>query len=112
MQRPEDVAEAKELIGGRAWVMVKLEKPQALDNLDEILQLTDAVMVARGDLGVELPPEEVPLAQKRIVRLARSAGQAGRGGDADAGEHDQRAGARPAPRPPTSRPRCSTAPTR
>ena len=55
--------------------MVKLEKPQALDNLHEILALTDAVMVARGDLGVELPPEEVPLAQKRIVRLSRSLGK-------------------------------------
>jgi pyruvate kinase len=75
VQRPEDVIEAKELIAGRAWVMVKLEKPQALDNLDAILALTDAVMVARGDLGVELPPEEVPLAQKRIVRLARQLGK-------------------------------------
>ena len=75
VQRPEDVAEAKELIAGRAWIMVKLEKPQALDNLDAILALTDAVMVARGDLGVELPPEEVPLAQKRIVRLARQLGK-------------------------------------
>jgi pyruvate kinase len=75
VQRPDDVAEAKKLIGGRAWVMVKLEKPQALDNLDDIMQLTDAVMVARGDLGVELPPEEVPLAQKRIVRAARQLGK-------------------------------------
>ena len=75
MQRAQDVAEAKELIGGRAWTMVKLEKPQALDNLDAILALTDAVMVARGDLGVEFPPEEVPLAQKRIVRLARQLGK-------------------------------------
>ncbi len=75
VQRPQDVAEAKELINGRAWTMVKLEKPQALDNLDAILALTDAVMVARGDLGVELPPEEVPLAQKRIVRLARQLGK-------------------------------------
>ena len=75
VQRPEDVVEAKRLIDGRCWVMVKLEKPQALDNLHEILALTDAVMVARGDLGVELPPEEVPLAQKRIVRLARQAGK-------------------------------------
>src|SRR5580698_10403450 len=75
VQRPEDVAEAKRLIDGRCWVMVKLEKPQALDNLHEILALTDAVMVARGDLGVELPPEEVPLAQKRIVRLARQLGK-------------------------------------
>ena len=75
VQRPEDVIEAQRLIAGRAWVMVKLEKPQALDNLDAILALTDAVMVARGDLGVELPPEEVPLAQKRIVRLARALGK-------------------------------------
>jgi pyruvate kinase len=75
VQRPEDVVEAKRLIAGRAWVMVKLEKPQALDNLEEILALTDAVMVARGDLGVELPPEEVPLAQKRIVRLSRALGK-------------------------------------
>ncbi len=75
--------------------MVKLEKPQALDNLEEILALTDAVMVARGDLGVELPPEEVPLAQKRIVRAGPAAGQAGGGGDADAGEHDQRPGPDP-----------------
>jgi pyruvate kinase len=75
VQRPEDVIEAKELVAGRAWLMVKLEKPQALDNLDSIMSLTDAVMVARGDLGVELPPEEVPLAQKRIVRLARRLGK-------------------------------------
>jgi pyruvate kinase len=75
VQRPEDVVEAKRLIDGRCWVMVKLEKPQALDNLEAILALTDAVMVARGDLGVELPPEEVPLAQKRIVRLSRALGK-------------------------------------
>ncbi len=75
VQRAEDVAEAKALVDGRCWVMVKLEKPQALDNLEDILAQTDAVMVARGDLGVELPPEEVPLAQKRIVRLARQLGK-------------------------------------
>ena len=74
VQRAEDVAEARNIAGGRAWIMTKLEKPQALDNLDEILELSDAVMVARGDLGVELPPEEVPLAQKRIVRAARQRG--------------------------------------
>ncbi len=74
VQRPEDVAEAKEIAAGRAWIMTKLEKPQALENLDAILALSDAVMVARGDLGVELPPEEVPLAQKRIVRAARQLG--------------------------------------
>ncbi len=75
VQRPEDVAEAREIAQGRAWIMTKLEKPQALENLDEILRLSDAVMVARGDLGVELPPEEVPLAQKRIVREARALGR-------------------------------------
>jgi pyruvate kinase len=75
VQRPEDVIEAKEIAAGRAWIMVKMEKPQALDNLDEIIRLSDAVMVARGDLGVELPPEEVPLAQKRIVRTARQMGK-------------------------------------
>ena len=75
VQRPEDVAEAKEIAAGRAWIMTKMEKPQALDNLDAILALSDAVMVARGDLGVELPPEEVPLAQKRIVRAARQLGK-------------------------------------
>jgi pyruvate kinase len=74
VQRPEDVAEARAIADGRAWIMTKLEKPQALDNLDGILALSDAVMVARGDLGVELPPEEVPLAQKRIVRAARQLG--------------------------------------
>jgi pyruvate kinase len=75
VQRPEDVAEAKEIAAGRAWIMTKMEKPQALDNLEAIVALSDAVMVARGDLGVELPPEEVPLAQKRIVRAARQMGR-------------------------------------
>jgi pyruvate kinase len=75
VQRAEDVIEARTLVAGRSWIMVKLEKPQALDNLDSILAQTDTVMVARGDLGVELPPEEVPLAQKRIVRLSRQLGK-------------------------------------
>ena len=75
VQRPEDVAEARAIAAGRAWIMTKMEKPQALDNLDAILLLSDAVMVARGDLGVELPPEEVPLAQKRIVRACRQLGR-------------------------------------
>jgi len=75
VQRPEDVAETQAIADGRAWVMVKLEKPQAVENLDGIMALTDAVMVARGDLGVEMPPEEVPLIQKRIVRLARELGK-------------------------------------
>jgi pyruvate kinase len=75
VQRPEDVAEAKDIAAGRAWIMTKLEKPQALENLEAIVALSDAVMVARGDLGVELPPEEVPLAQKRMVRTARQMGR-------------------------------------
>ncbi len=75
VQRPEDVAEARAIAAGRAWIMTKMEKPQALENLDAILELSDAVMVARGDLGVELAPEEVPLEQKRIVRAARALGK-------------------------------------
>lgn len=75
VQRPSDVAEAKKLIAGRAFVMSKLEKPQAMDHLDEIVELSDAIMVARGDLGVECPPEEVPSYQKRISRVCREAGK-------------------------------------
>ena len=75
VQRPEDVAEARELVGDRAGLLAKIEKPQALERLDEIIALVDAVMVARGDLGVELPPEGVPPAQNRIVAAARQAGK-------------------------------------
>jgi pyruvate kinase len=75
VQRPEDVAEAKKLIAGRAGLMAKLEKPAAVDRLGEIVDLSDAVMVARGDLGVEVPPEEVPSLQKRMVRVCRQVGK-------------------------------------
>ena len=75
VQRPEDVAEAKKLIGGKAKLIVKLEKPSAIDNLDAIIELTDAVMVARGDLGVEIPAERVPPIQKDIIRKCRLAGK-------------------------------------
>ena len=75
VQRPEDVIEGKALIGDKAGLMAKIEKPQALERLDEILEIVDAVMVARGDLGVELPPEGVPPAQNRIVAAARQAGK-------------------------------------
>ncbi len=75
VQRPEDVAEARELIGDQAALMAKIEKPAAIERLDEILELADAVMVARGDLGVELPPEDVPPAQNRIVAFARQRGK-------------------------------------
>jgi pyruvate kinase len=75
VQRPDDMAEARKLIEGRAALLAKIEKPAALDQLDGILELADAVMVARGDLGVELPPEGVPPAQKRIVEAARRLGR-------------------------------------
>nr|MBA3729793.1 pyruvate kinase [Sphingomonas sp.] len=75
VQRPEDVAEARELVGDKAGLLAKIEKPQAIERLDEILELADALMVARGDLGVELPPEGVPPLQNRIVALARQAGK-------------------------------------
>ena len=75
VQRPEDVAEARALIGGKASLLAKIEKPAALERLGEILELADAVMVARGDLGVELPPQQVPPAQKRIVAMARALGK-------------------------------------
>jgi len=75
VQTPEDVAEARKLIDGRAALMVKLEKPSALARLNEILDLADGVMLARGDLGVEIPPEEVPSVQKRVVRTVREQGK-------------------------------------
>ncbi len=75
VQQPEDVAELKALVQGRARLMVKLEKPSALDKLDAILEICDGVMVARGDLGVELPPEQVPVAQKKIIRRCRQFGK-------------------------------------
>jgi pyruvate kinase len=75
VQRPEDVREAKEIIAGRASIIAKIEKPAAFAALDAILAEADGVMVARGDLGVELPLEEVPGLQKRIVRRARAVGK-------------------------------------
>jgi len=75
VQRPEDVAEASALIGGHAAVLSKLEKPSAIDYLEDIIELSDAVMVARGDLGVECPPEMVPILQKRILRACSRAGK-------------------------------------
>ena len=75
VQRPEDVVEARRLIGNRAHVLVKVEKPAALHRIDEIVAAADAAMVALGDLGVEMPPEEVPIAQKTIIRTCRDAGK-------------------------------------
>ena len=75
IQRPEDIAEAKKITRGRAAVMAKIEKPQAVVRLNEIMDFTDALMVARGDLGVEMPLEKVPGIQKLITRAARRAGK-------------------------------------
>jgi len=75
VQRPEDLAEARRLMGGYGALCAKIEKPQAVQRLAEIIELSDAVMVARGDLGVELNPEEVPPLQKRIVNAARTQGK-------------------------------------
>jgi pyruvate kinase len=75
IQRPEDIAEAKKITRGRAAVMAKIEKPQAVHRLAEIIDLTDALMVARGDLGVEMPLEKVPGVQKQMTRAGRVAGK-------------------------------------
>jgi pyruvate kinase len=75
IQRPEDIAEAKKITRGRALVMAKIEKPQAVARLAEIIELADALMVARGDLGVEMPLEKVPGVQKQMTRLGRTTGK-------------------------------------
>ena len=75
VQQPSDVIEGRSLIGDKAQLMVKIEKPAALKRIKEIIQLADAVMVARGDLGVEIPAEDVPGWQKDIVRECRMAGK-------------------------------------
>ncbi len=75
VQVPDDVAYARKMIAGRAALMIKIEKPSALEYLDQMVALADGVMLARGDLGVEIPPEEVPVAQKKVVRAVRYAGK-------------------------------------
>ncbi|UYW35216.1 pyruvate kinase [Methylorubrum extorquens] len=73
VQKPSDVLEARTLIGDRAGIMTKVEKPQALERIEDIIRLSDAVMVARGDLGVEIPHEDVPARQKELIRACRLA---------------------------------------
>jgi pyruvate kinase len=75
VQRPEDIDEARALIGDRAGIMAKLEKPMAITRLDAIVERADSIMVARGDLGVEMRPEQVPTVQRRILRACRHAGK-------------------------------------
>jgi len=73
VQKPADMIEARGLIGDRAGLVAKIEKPQALDRIEDIIGLSDAVMIARGDLGVEIPHEDVPGRQKELVRACRLA---------------------------------------
>ncbi|QQS11692.1 MAG: pyruvate kinase [Rhodospirillales bacterium] len=75
VQRAQDIAELRKLVGDQASIIAKLEKPAAVEHLDEILALSDGLMVARGDLGVELPPEDVPPIQKMMLRAARHEGK-------------------------------------
>ena len=75
VQRPGDILEARNIIGERAGIMAKIEKPLAIEQIDAIVNLADAIMVARGDLGVEIPPEDVPGRQKELVRTCRLAGK-------------------------------------
>ena len=75
VQRPEDLAEARKLMGGKGALCAKIEKPMAVRRLGEIIEMSDGIMVARGDLGVELEPQEVPPLQKRIVNMTRTAGK-------------------------------------
>lgn len=75
VQRAEDIVEIKSIVKGRAGIVAKLEKPMAILSLEAIVAEADGVMVARGDLGVEMPPEQVPAIQKRIVRTCRKAGK-------------------------------------
>jgi pyruvate kinase len=75
VQRPEDIIDVRKIVQGRAGVMAKIEKPQAVERLEEIIKLCDAFMIARGDLGVEMPIETVPGLQKRMIRIARRYGK-------------------------------------
>lgn len=75
VQRPEDMADLRKIVSGRALALAKIEKPQAVARLEEIIEASDAIMVARGDLGVEMPLERVPGTQKRITRMARRMGK-------------------------------------
>ena len=96
----------------RLPLIAKIEKPQAVEAAEEIIRAADCVMVARGDLGIELPIEEVPMVQKRLLRLAGPAGAAVDHRDPDARLDGLLVAARPAPRSPTWPTPSSTAPTR
>jgi pyruvate kinase len=75
VQRPEDIIDVRKTVQGRSGILAKIEKPQAVERLEEIIKLSDAIMIARGDLGVEMPLETVPALQKRMIRMARQQGK-------------------------------------
>jgi pyruvate kinase len=77
VRRARDIMELRDLVDGRCLLIAKIEKEQALDHLGEILRIADGVMVARGDLGVEMAFEEVPIVQKRVLRLTREMAKLG-----------------------------------
>ena len=108
VRRPEDVTFLREHT--RIPLIAKIEKPQAVDNAEEILRVSDCVMVARGDLGIELPIEEVPVVQKRLIALAGSTCAPVDHRDPDARVDGERRRARRARRSPTSPTRSSTEP--
>ena len=112
VQRPEDIAEVKKIVAGRAGVLAKIEKPKALTCLDRHPGTVRCLMVARGDLGVEMPLEAVPGAAEADHPRRAQGGQAGGGGDPDAGIHDPVRPCPPAPKSPTSPPPSMTAPMR
>ena len=112
VQRPDDVAEARKLVNGRAGILVKLEKPAAIRRLSEIFELADSAMVARGDLGVEMPPEDVPPVQRQIVHACRQLPASRWWWRRRCSNRWCARRCRPAPRRPTSRPRSMRAPMR
>jgi len=75
VQQAEDINKLKKIIGNKALVMAKIEKPSAVKNIDKIIDASDGIMIARGDLGVEMPTEQVPIAQKNIIRRCRHFGK-------------------------------------
>jgi len=75
VQKPEDIQELKEIVGNKASIMAKIEKPSAVKNMDLIIEASDGIMIARGDLGVELPPEKVPVIQKNLINRCRKYGK-------------------------------------
>ena len=75
VQQAEDIIKLKKIIDGKAMIMAKIEKPSAVKNIDEIIKVADGIMIARGDLGVEMPTEKVPIVQKNIIKRCRHFGK-------------------------------------